>query len=41
MKYNAQIVKDTLVRSENPTPKLAKTMGNVAYNNTPKKLSIH
>lgn len=39
MKYIAQIVKDTLARSEKPKPRYIKTIGNVAQINPPKKLS--
>ena len=39
-KYNAQIVKETLVRSENPTLRTDRTVGKVAKSNPPKKLSI-
>ncbi len=39
-KYNAQIEKVTLVRSEKPTPRKVKTVGKVAKSNPPKKLSI-
>ena len=39
-KYNAQIEKVTLVRSEKPTPSKVKTVGKVAKSNPPKKLSI-
>ena len=39
-KYNAQIVKVTLVRSEKPTLRNVRTVGKVAKSKPPKKLSI-
>jgi hypothetical protein len=39
-KYNAQIVKVTLVRSEKPTLRNVRTVGKVAKSKPPRKLSI-